>query len=141
MSNLDEEEARETAFYRLEMLGYRVGLGVVERYVLFLYSSPLYSGRIRGLEAMGYKMKDGYITGGFDTTPAGPGHIECNCDQSHKSNPIFPRFSRDKPRFTDSLDVIKFLCKDLWTLVFRKQIDNLKTNHRVRSFLPKSPSL
>jgi hypothetical protein len=26
--------------------------------------------------------------------------------------------------------VIKFLCKDLWTLVFRKQIDNLKTNHR-----------
>ncbi len=41
------------------------------------------------------------------------------------------RFSRDRPRFTDTLDVIKFLCKDLWTLVFRKQIDNLKTNHRV----------
>lgn len=43
------------------------------------------------------------------------------------------RFSRDKPRFTDHLDVIKFLCKDLWTLLFRKQIDNLKTNHRVWS--------
>lgn len=41
------------------------------------------------------------------------------------------RFSRDRPRFTDTLDVIKFLCKDIWTLVFRKQIDNLKTNHRV----------
>ena len=27
--------------------------------------------------------------------------------------------------------MIKFLCKDMWTLVFRKQIDNLKTNHRV----------
>lgn len=26
--------------------------------------------------------------------------------------------------------MIKFLCKDLWTLLFRKQIDNLKTNHR-----------
>ena len=26
--------------------------------------------------------------------------------------------------------MIKFLCKDLWQLVFRKQIDNLKTNHR-----------
>merc|ERR1712093_483350 len=38
--------------------------------------------------------------------------------------------SRDRPRFTDTLDVIKFLCKDLWMLVFRKQIDNLKTNHR-----------
>ncbi|KAK5278501.1 hypothetical protein LTR20_001192 [Exophiala xenobiotica] len=40
------------------------------------------------------------------------------------------RFSRDRPRFTDQLDVIKFLCKDVWTVVFKKQIDNLKTNHR-----------
>ncbi|KAK4242435.1 trafficking protein particle complex subunit 6B [Achaetomium macrosporum] len=40
------------------------------------------------------------------------------------------RFTRDRPRFNDTLDVIKFLCKDLWTLVFRKQVDNLKTNHR-----------
>lgn len=39
-------------------------------------------------------------------------------------------FSRDRPRFNDTLDVIKFLCKDLWTLVFKKQVDNLKTNHR-----------
>jgi len=44
---------------------------------------------------------------------------------------LVDRFSRDRPRFTDTLDVIKFLCKDMWTLVFRKQIDNLKTNHRV----------
>ncbi|KAL9075096.1 MAG: hypothetical protein Q9161_001781 [Pseudevernia consocians] len=43
---------------------------------------------------------------------------------------LVERFSRDRPRFTDTLDVIKFLCKDMWTLVFRKQIDNLKTNHR-----------
>jgi hypothetical protein len=42
------------------------------------------------------------------------------------------RFARDRPRFTDNLDVIKFLCKDLWTVLFKKQIDNLKTNHRVR---------
>lgn len=41
-------------------------------------------------------------------------------------------FARDRPRFTDNLDVIKFLCKDLWTVLFKKQIDNLKTNHRVR---------
>ncbi|KAF1829891.1 transport protein particle component [Decorospora gaudefroyi] len=67
---VDEEEAREAVFQRLEGLGYRVGLGVVER------------------------------------------------------------FSRDAPRPTTPLDVIKFLCKDLWTLLFRKQIDNLKTNHR-----------
>lgn len=41
------------------------------------------------------------------------------------------RFSRDRPRLTDNLDVIKFLCKDIWMIVFKKQIDNLKTNHRV----------
>ncbi|KAF7944469.1 hypothetical protein EAE96_010860 [Botrytis aclada] len=67
---MEEEEERERVFFRLESLGYRVGLGLVER------------------------------------------------------------FSKDRPRFTDTLDVIKFLCKDLWMLVFRKQIDNLKTNHR-----------
>ncbi|KAH7378480.1 transport protein particle component [Phaeosphaeria sp. MPI-PUGE-AT-0046c] len=69
-ATVDEEEAREAVFHRLENLGYRVGLGVVER------------------------------------------------------------FSRDTPRPTTPLDIIKFLCKDLWTLLFRKQIDNLKTNHR-----------
>ncbi|KAK2728719.1 bet3 family protein [Colletotrichum kahawae] len=37
---------------------------------------------------------------------------------------------RDRPHFNDTLDVIKFVCKDLWSLVFRKQVDNLKTNHR-----------
>ncbi|EER29046.1 Trafficking protein particle complex subunit 33 [Coccidioides posadasii str. Silveira] len=67
---LEEEELREATFYRLESLGYRVGLGLAER------------------------------------------------------------FSRDRPRFTDNLDVIKFLCKDMWTILFRKQVDNLKTNHR-----------
>ncbi|KAI1131573.1 BET3 family protein [Nemania abortiva] len=69
-SKLDEDEEREAVFFRLESLGYRVGLGLVER------------------------------------------------------------FSRDRPRFTDTLDAIKFVCKDLWMLVFKKQVDNLKTNHR-----------
>ncbi|KAL2160524.1 hypothetical protein VTH06DRAFT_1212 [Thermothelomyces fergusii] len=46
------------------------------------------------------------------------------------SGGLVERFSRDRPRFNDTLDVIKFLCKDLWTIVFRKQVDNLKTNHR-----------
>ncbi|KAF2861927.1 BET3 family protein [Piedraia hortae CBS 480.64] len=35
-----------------------------------------------------------------------------------------------KPRPTSPLDVIKFICKDLWTAIFQKPIDNLKTNHR-----------
>ncbi|KAJ9628626.1 hypothetical protein H2203_002528 [Taxawa tesnikishii (nom. ined.)] len=42
----------------------------------------------------------------------------------------FSKFSANKPRPNTPLDSIKFICKDLWTLLFRKQIDNLKTNHR-----------
>jgi trafficking protein particle complex subunit 6 len=34
---LDDEEEREAVFYRLEMLGYRVGQGLVERYVINQY--------------------------------------------------------------------------------------------------------
>lgn len=33
---MDEEEERDAVFYRLEMLGYRVGQGLVERYVVVL---------------------------------------------------------------------------------------------------------
>jgi hypothetical protein len=40
------------------------------------------------------------------------------------------RFSANRPRPQSPLDNIKFICKDLWPLLFRKQIDNLKTNHR-----------
>ncbi|KAI8619034.1 NO signaling/Golgi transport ligand-binding domain-containing protein [Chytriomyces sp. MP71] len=64
------EQDREAAYFKLEQLGHRVGMGLVER------------------------------------------------------------ATRDRPRFTDTLDVIKFICKDYWLLLFNKQIDNLKTNHR-----------
>lgn len=40
------------------------------------------------------------------------------------------RYTRDRGRFQDLLEVIKFICKDFWTEVFRKQIDNLRTNHK-----------
>ena len=33
-ATIDEEESREAVFHRLESLGYRVGLGIVERYVV-----------------------------------------------------------------------------------------------------------
>ena len=94
---LEEEEQKEAAFRRLESLGYRVGQGLVERWVLIPKA-------IRNTQMLLMSL---------DTC----------------------RFSRDRPRFTDPLDVIKFLCKDLRTLVFRKQIDNLKTNHRVCSIM------
>lgn len=40
------------------------------------------------------------------------------------------RLTRDRSRFAEPLDAIKFLCKDFWVEVFRKQVDNLKTNYR-----------
>ncbi|XP_043930159.1 trafficking protein particle complex subunit 6B isoform X2 [Protopterus annectens] len=39
-------------------------------------------------------------------------------------------FTKDTARFKDELDIMKFICKDFWTSVFRKQIDNLRTNHQ-----------
>lgn len=35
----------------------------------------------------------------------------------------------------DPLDMIKFICKDIWMLLFKKQIDNLKTNHKVDYYI------
>ncbi|KAI9140790.1 transport protein particle component [Paraphysoderma sedebokerense] len=43
---------------------------------------------------------------------------------------IVEKFTKDIPRFADTLDIVKFICKELWTILFRKQVDNLKTNHR-----------
>lgn len=68
----ETEVFKDSVFFRLEKLGYRVGQGLSEKY------------------------------------------------------------SKDRPRFVDQLDIIKFVCKDIWTVIFKKQIDNLKTNHRVR---------
>ncbi|KAF2287935.1 hypothetical protein GH714_003336 [Hevea brasiliensis] len=40
------------------------------------------------------------------------------------------RYTMERPWFSDHLEAIKFICKDFWSEVFKKQIDNLKTNHR-----------
>ncbi|XP_041429182.1 trafficking protein particle complex subunit 6B isoform X1 [Xenopus laevis] len=43
---------------------------------------------------------------------------------------LIERFTKDTARFKDELDIMKFVCKDFWTSVFKKQIDNLRTNHQ-----------
>ncbi|EGN92930.1 hypothetical protein SERLA73DRAFT_190301 [Serpula lacrymans var. lacrymans S7.3] len=40
------------------------------------------------------------------------------------------RLCRDRPLFGETLDAIKFICKDVWTSCWDKQVDNLRTNHR-----------
>uniref|UniRef100_A0A6B2LNY0 Trafficking protein particle complex subunit 6B n=1 Tax=Arcella intermedia TaxID=1963864 RepID=A0A6B2LNY0_9EUKA len=40
------------------------------------------------------------------------------------------RYTKDRPRFNEKIDIIKFICKDFWIELFKKQIDNLRTNHK-----------
>lgn len=43
------------------------------------------------------------------------------------------RLSLSKPPLPTHLDVIKFVCKDLFLHLYARGIDNLRTNHRVRA--------
>lgn len=38
--------------------------------------------------------------------------------------------TKEMPRFKDELDTVKFICTDFWSSVFKKQVDNLRTNHQ-----------
>lgn len=42
------------------------------------------------------------------------------------------RLTREWPRFRfkDDLETMKFICTDFWTSIYKKQIDNLRTNHK-----------
>jgi len=37
------------------------------------------------------------------------------------------RYTREKTRFQDTLEIIKFICKEFWTEIYKKPIDNLRT--------------
>lgn len=43
---------------------------------------------------------------------------------------LIERLTREYPRFKDELDTMKFICTDFWTSIYKKQIDNLRTNHQ-----------
>ena len=40
------------------------------------------------------------------------------------------RYSRDHPFLETSLDIVKFMCKEFWMVLFRKQVDKLQTNYK-----------
>jgi len=48
----------------------------------------------------------------------------------HVGANIAERLCHGKPYFAETLDSIKFVCKDLWAACWDKQVDNLRTNHR-----------
>lgn len=39
------------------------------------------------------------------------------------------RLTKDWPPFKNELETVKFLCTDFWSVIYKKQIDNLRTNH------------
>ncbi|KAF8957058.1 NO signaling/Golgi transport ligand-binding domain-containing protein [Flammula alnicola] len=49
----------------------------------------------------------------------------------HVGSNFSERFTMsDRPMFSETLDAIKFICKDIWAACWDKQVDNLRTNHR-----------
>ncbi|KAI0344032.1 TRAPP complex subunit trs33 [Trametopsis cervina] len=48
----------------------------------------------------------------------------------HVGANVAERLCRDRGLFSDTLDAIKFICKDVWVACWDKQVDNLRTNHR-----------
>lgn len=40
------------------------------------------------------------------------------------------RYTREWNRFKDELEIIKFICKEFWSVIFGKQADTLRTNHQ-----------
>ncbi|GFY55066.1 UNVERIFIED_CONTAM: Trafficking protein particle complex subunit 6B [Trichonephila clavipes] len=43
---------------------------------------------------------------------------------------LVERLTREWARFKDELDIMKFICKDFWSSVFKKEINNLRTNNQ-----------
>ncbi|KAJ2915652.1 hypothetical protein MD484_g4778, partial [Candolleomyces efflorescens] len=46
------------------------------------------------------------------------------------SNRPKKRLCAHRQPFDDTLEVMKFICKDVWVALFDKQVDNLRTNRR-----------
>ncbi|KAH3742805.1 trafficking protein particle complex subunit 6b [Pelomyxa schiedti] len=43
---------------------------------------------------------------------------------------VVERLVKDKPLFQDTLSMFRFICKEFWIAIFRKQADNLRTNNK-----------
>ncbi|KAL9893756.1 trafficking protein particle complex subunit 6b isoform X2 [Glossina fuscipes] len=52
---------------------------------------------------------------------------------------LIERLTRDVNRFKDELETIKFICTDFWTLIYKKQVDNLRTNNQGSKQLQHAP--
>lgn len=60
--------------------------------------------------------------------PPGPAAIEATGFRLGRQ--LAERYTKDRSRMAEHLELIKFICRDFWNEVFKKQVDNLRTNHR-----------
>ncbi|GAA5909488.1 hypothetical protein JCM8208_006541 [Rhodotorula glutinis] len=100
-----EDEADEAVRSRLDDLGFRVGWATAERLARDRPRFPSLA----------------------QTTPAASHPSSASGTPSH--TPL-PSLSGAGPSSPETLEVVKFVCKDVWTALYDKQVDNLRTNHR-----------
>lgn len=96
-----------TPAQRLEKIGYRIGWLLSER---LLVSKPLLP---RTMPSAVVNSRQQQASAPPDSPDAAAGA------QAYQPAPVI-----------DALECIKFVCKDVWTAMFDKQVDNLRTNHR-----------
>lgn len=52
---------------------------------------------------------------------------------------LIERYTMDRLRFNEKIDIIKFICREFWTTLFQKQVDSLRTNRKVAEYSLYSP--
>lgn len=54
---------------------------------------------------------------------------------------LVERYTVDRLRFNEKIDIIKFICREFWTTLFQKQVDSLRTNRKVSQLLVNANSV
>jgi len=112
-------ESNEASYFKLEKMGFRIGQALAERYLFFIVSLSFLS--------LSHSLSHSHSLSLTHT------HIFLIIYLDILS------YSMTYHRIESQLDCVKFICKELWLQLFKKSVDNLRTNHKV--LLPVSLSL
>ncbi|GAA5985904.1 hypothetical protein JCM10908_006327 [Rhodotorula pacifica] len=110
---------------RLDQIGYRVGWATAERLARDRPRFPLAAvPPPPSLPPASSSSASPIPSGSSTPVPPNPSH------SSQPQQPAPPQPQQQQPQQPDVLELVKFICKDLWVSIFDKQVDNLRTNHR-----------
>ncbi|GAA5882312.1 hypothetical protein JCM3774_005505 [Rhodotorula dairenensis] len=107
----DGDRPRTAVRARLDQIGYRVGWATAER---LTRDRPRFPSSVT------------------PSSTSSPSRSSAAAPPSGSSTPIPPpppTMGLDHAR-PDVLELVKFVCKEVWVALFDKQVDNLRTNHR-----------